>query len=94
MFSNDRLQKFKLNISSAIINNENAGIASMGTDQIIDLFSLEGKGDEESKKKESTSTGKVGAKDVLEGLDQLWDEKEYDDLQVDDFLKNIQSRRK
>lgn len=68
-----------MNISSAIINNENAGMASMETSQIIDLFSLEG-GDDKPREE-------------VEGLSQLWEEAEYEDLQVDDFLKNLQDRR-
>jgi hypothetical protein len=62
----------------------------MGTDQIIDLFSLEAR-EEQGKKDTSADAGT--SKDVIEGLDQLWDEAEYDDLQVDDFLNNIKSRR-
>jgi hypothetical protein len=62
----------------------------MGTDQIMDLFSLDG-GDQE---KSSSVEGKVGTKEILESLDQLWDEAEYDDLEVDDFLANLKSRRK
>jgi hypothetical protein len=62
----------------------------MGTDQIIDLFSLEA-GEVQGKKDTSADAGT--SKDVIEGLDQLWDEAEYDDLQVDDFLNNIKSRR-
>lgn len=61
----------------------------MGTDQIIDLFSLEA--DDQAKTDPSAKAGT--SKDVIEGLDQLWDEAEYEDLQVDDFLKNIRSRR-
>lgn len=84
-----------MNISSAIINSENAGIASMGTDQIIDLFSVDsGDGNGEDKNVASQSAGKIGAKDAIANLGQLWNEAEYEDLQVDDFLKNIQSRRK
>jgi TATA-binding protein-associated factor len=83
-----------MNISSAIINSENAGIASMGTDQIIDLFTVDsGDGKGEDKKQAGNTAGKMGAKDAIANLGQLWDENEYEDLQVDDFLKNIQSRR-
>lgn len=73
-----------MNISSAIINSDNSGIASMGTDQIIDLFSLEG-----GKEKEKVKTGGK----AIEGLSALWDEGEYDDLEVDDFLLNLKNRR-
>ncbi|RKP10325.1 hypothetical protein THASP1DRAFT_11354, partial [Thamnocephalis sphaerospora] len=35
------LQKFKLNIANSVINQQNAGLQSMGTDQILDLFSVD-----------------------------------------------------
>jgi hypothetical protein len=57
----------------------------MDTDQILDLFSLEGNSKEVAKK----STGKMGAKEAMESLGQLWDESEYDDLQVDEFLTGL-----
>jgi TATA-binding protein-associated factor len=89
------LQKFKINISSAIINSENADISTMGTDQIVDLFSIDsGDGSGRAEDKKDGSSGKVGAKDAIANLSQLWDEAEYEDLQVDDFLKNLKSRRK
>jgi len=74
------LQKFKLNIASSIINQENSGIESMDTDQIMDLFDL----GEEKKSKESSS-GKATMKQVLAGLDNLWDESQYENIQKDFF---------
>ena len=79
------------------MNSENANISTMGTEQIVDLFSIDssdGSGRAEDKKDASQTTGKVNAKDAVANLSQLWDEAEYEDLQVDDFLKNLQSRRK
>lgn len=32
------LQRFKLNISKAVISSENASLSSMGTDKLLDLF--------------------------------------------------------
>jgi hypothetical protein len=57
----------------------------MDTDQILDLFSLESSSNDEKRK----STGKMGAKEAMESLGQLWDESEYDDLQVDEFLSGL-----
>lgn len=34
------LQRFKLNIASTVINQQNSGLASMDTDQILDLFDV------------------------------------------------------
>ncbi|KAI8898633.1 SNF2 family N-terminal domain-containing protein [Globomyces pollinis-pini] len=83
------LQKFKMNLSSSIINSDNSGISSMDTSQIIDLFSLESK----DKDKKVKSNAKLSSKEALESLDQLWDEDQYDDLAVDDFLQGLQSRK-
>ncbi|KAJ3309940.1 btaf1 RNA polymerase II, B-TFIID transcription factor-associated, 170kDa [Boothiomyces sp. JEL0838] len=83
------LQKFKLNLSSSIITSDNAGIASMDTNQIFDLFSLEGE-----EKPQKNANQKVSSKEAIEGLEQLWSEDQYDDLAVDDFLQDLKSRRK
>ncbi|KAI9209494.1 uncharacterized protein BJ171DRAFT_487176 [Polychytrium aggregatum] len=91
------LQKFKLNIASSVINQDNSGLRSMDTDQILDLFSLDGGAGGDvggggaldqgrgAKKKE----GKMTAKEIVEGLENLWDEKQYEDLELDEFLKNL-----
>ena len=79
------LQKFKMNIASTVINQENTGIKSMDTGQILDLFSL-GPGKDDKKK---DSSGKSTSKEVLEGLDELWEESQYEDLDTSSFLKNL-----
>nr|KAJ3419461.1 TATA-binding protein-associated factor mot1 [Polyrhizophydium stewartii] len=96
------LQKFKLNIASSVINQDNSGIASMDTSQILDLFTLEGDsrssgggggggggGGAGASGGAAKTDGKVSAKKALEGLDALWDESQYDDMNVDDFLKKL-----
>lgn len=35
------LQKFKMNIANTVISQENASLQSMGTDQLLDLFTLD-----------------------------------------------------
>ncbi|KAJ3196679.1 btaf1 RNA polymerase II, B-TFIID transcription factor-associated, 170kDa [Irineochytrium annulatum] len=84
------LQKFKMNIASSIINADNAGIESMDTDQILDLFSVGGD-QGRSVKPVAVDEGekKVGMKEVLENLGGLWDEKQYDSLEINDFLANL-----
>ena len=37
----NRLQKFKMNIANAVITQDNSSLQSMGTDQLLDLFSLD-----------------------------------------------------
>ncbi|KAJ3416125.1 btaf1 RNA polymerase II, B-TFIID transcription factor-associated, 170kDa [Chytridiales sp. JEL 0842] len=87
------LQKFKLNIASSIINQDNAGIGSMETDQILDLFSVGGDSDV-AKSAEAGSQGdankKATMKEVLEGLDQLWDEKQYESFEnIQGFVDSL-----
>lgn len=35
------LQKFKMNIANTVISQENASLQSMGTEQLLDLFTLD-----------------------------------------------------
>lgn len=35
------LQKFKMNIANTVISQENSSLQSMGTDQLLDLFTLD-----------------------------------------------------
>ncbi|KAI9355406.1 SNF2 family N-terminal domain-containing protein [Zopfochytrium polystomum] len=85
------LQKFKLNIASSVINQDNTGIGTMDTDQILDLFSFgDSKGD---KRKEASAddTKKMSAREVLEGIGSLWDENQYEAFDsVDGFLSTLQ----
>ena len=37
------LQKFKMNIANTVISQENSSLQSMGTDQLLDLFTLDDK---------------------------------------------------
>ncbi|KAL5612663.1 hypothetical protein BROUX41_004242 [Berkeleyomyces rouxiae] len=38
------LQRFKIDVASTVVNQQNAGLATMDTDQILDLFSLDDSG--------------------------------------------------
>lgn len=80
------LQKFKLNIANSVINADNAGLSSMDTDQILDLFSV---GVEKPKEGPSDPSKKVSAKKILEEMDEIWDESQYETLDVDDFLQSL-----
>ena len=62
----------------------------MDTTQILDLFALEGDGQDEKKVDE---TQQMTSKEAMENLSKLWDEKEYDDLGVDDFLSNLKVKK-
>ncbi|KAJ3080001.1 TATA-binding protein-associated factor mot1 [Rhizoclosmatium hyalinum] len=81
------LQKFKLNIASSIINQDNAGIESMETSQILDLFSLGG----DSKSNESADPNRqLTQKEAVAAMGALWDEKQYESFDdMGDFLKGL-----
>ncbi|KAJ9474791.1 TATA-binding protein-associated factor MOT1 [Pseudozyma hubeiensis] len=67
------LQRFKLNIANSVVNQQNAGMDSMETEQILDLFNAQGGGagqgtngvDGEAGKKKGF--GKLTQKQILEG---------------------------
>lgn len=80
------LQKFKMMTANTVISQENSSLLSMGTDQLLDLFSLDSKKGETSKDSQGrngTNTqalgiGASGAKAVLENLPELWDDDQYE----------------
>src|SRR5437773_5858310 len=87
LFANNSLQTFKLNIASSIVNQQNAALATMNTDQILDLFNIKDTGTASSKTDGGQESAvdaegnpiKKGSKNVLEDLSDLWDEKEYEE---------------
>ena len=95
------LQKFKMNIASTIVNQQNAGLSSMDTNQLLDLFDVDeasankmdnGKdATEESKLPEDVNNGLTGkASDAVGELADLWDESQYDDeYNLDNFIKTL-----
>merc|ERR1719495_1311474 len=67
------LQKFKLKTAQTVITSENANIATMGTDNVLDLFSLDktppgggGRGGGQA------AVPGSGIKSVLDNLPELW----------------------
>ncbi|CDS01912.1 related to MOT1-transcriptional accessory protein [Sporisorium scitamineum] len=64
------LQRFKLNVANSVVNQQNSGMDSMETEQILDLFNAQGGGQAagngtEDKKK---GFGKLTQKQILEGV--------------------------
>jgi len=88
------LQKFKLNIANSVVTQQNSGLASMDTDLVLDLFKRTT--DEESattKKKAKESSGPVTQKNVLQGLEDLPAEEEYEGLDLSSFMGSLGIRR-
>ncbi|XP_061692379.1 TATA-binding protein-associated factor 172 [Syngnathoides biaculeatus] len=84
------LQKFKMNIANTIISQENASLQSMGTDQLLNLFTLD-KDERGERGEQSTSTSrKASMKSVLDGLGELWDQQQYDsEYNLDSFMHSL-----
>lgn len=87
------LQKFKLNIANSIVNQQNSGLQSMDTDQILDLFNVSNEKDSGKKKAKSSDVSTEGlgnAKAVLDNLEALWDDKEYEEeYNIDSFVNSL-----
>lgn len=84
------LQRFKLNIASSVITQQNSGLASMDTDLVLDLFQRTDGSDSPAKKKEGKEpTGPVRQKHLLEGLEDLPAEEEYAQLDLANFMGSL-----
>ncbi|XP_008278401.1 TATA-binding protein-associated factor 172 [Stegastes partitus] len=85
------LQKFKMSIANTVISQDNTSLQSMGTDQLLNLFTLD-KDDKGDKSEQSPSTsGKASMKSVLDGLGELWDQQQYDtEYNLDNFMHSLQ----
>ncbi|KAF8793895.1 TATA-binding protein-associated factor 172 like protein [Argiope bruennichi] len=80
------LQKFKLSVANSVINQENTNLQNMGTDQLLDLFSLDIKGEKitpSSSKEDSSNDLKAkNLRSVLDNLPELWDTSQYENDEV------------
>ncbi|SCU88020.1 LAFA_0E10220g1_1 [Lachancea sp. 'fantastica'] len=91
------LQKFKMNIASTVINQQNSGLASMDTHQLLDLFDTDNVPSQEKENKENkideivNESGLSGkAKEAVGELTELWDTKQYDEeYNLDNFIKTL-----
>ncbi|TKA23860.1 hypothetical protein B0A50_06995 [Salinomyces thailandicus] len=89
------LQRFKMDVASTVVNQQNAGLGTMETGEILDLFSLGetdpnlslegagvGEGDKVDESNAVDAEGNVkekGKKGVLDELSELWDERQYEE---------------
>jgi TATA-binding protein-associated factor len=80
-----------------VISEENAGLETMGTEGLLDLFVLEegqghrsGGGGGSGQKSEDVG-GIVGAyRNVLDALPELWEDKLYEDeYDLSTFIRNL-----
>jgi len=81
------LQKFKLHTARTIITSDNSSIASMQTDQVLDLFSLTS---QQSGSQAEQGRSDTGVKSVLDNLPELWEEDQYnEEYNMDSFISNM-----
>ncbi|KAK8150645.1 TATA-binding protein-associated factor mot1 [Beauveria asiatica] len=89
------LQRFKIDVASTVVNQQNAGLGTMDTDQILDLFNVGDGGPNllsdktqnnmEGREEDMVDieTGDVlrqpGKKAWLDDLEELWDDKQYEE---------------
>lgn len=83
IFFGDSLQKFKVQTANTVISGENSRLESMGTEQLLDLFSHNKSGSTSAANGGGGSggvrTAGGGMKAILETLPDLWDQKQYED---------------
>ncbi|XP_072292356.1 TATA-binding protein-associated factor 172 [Eucyclogobius newberryi] len=84
------LQKFKMSIANTVISQDNASLQSMGTDQLLNLFTL----DKDEKVEKSapcpSTSAKPSVSSVLDGLGELWDQQQYDtEYNLDSFMHSL-----
>ncbi|KAF5372870.1 hypothetical protein D9758_001613 [Tetrapyrgos nigripes] len=85
------LQRFKLNIANSIVTQQNSGLASMDTDLVLDLFKRTTEEEDAiaAKKKAKDANGLVSQKNLLQGLEDLPPEDEYQGLDLSTFMGSI-----
>jgi TATA-binding protein-associated factor len=83
-----------MTIANTVISQDNSSLQSMGTNQLLDLFTLDEnkKGKNAAAASSNESGEKEGVKAMVEGLEELWDEKQYEDeYNLDNFMSSLSS---
>ncbi|KAL8828061.1 MAG: hypothetical protein Q9170_006762 [Blastenia crenularia] len=95
------LQRFKIDVASTVVNQQNAGLSTMETGEILDLFNIgdtSASGPSESAGKEEDMvdvTGELkekGKKGYLDDLQELWDDRQYEEDSFEDLLYRPKDR--
>ncbi|GLB35068.1 putative protein with domain of unknown function (DUF3535) [Lyophyllum shimeji] len=82
------LQRFKLNIANSVVTQQNAGLASMDTDLVLDLFRRTTEEDAAAAKAKELN-GPVSQRNVLQGLEDLPAEHEYEGMDLASFMTSL-----
>ncbi|KAE8149633.1 hypothetical protein BDV25DRAFT_124380 [Aspergillus avenaceus] len=96
------LQRFKIDVASTVVNQQNAGLNTMDTDQLLDLFNLGETADNAEKPSDNAAGNEVdmvdidgevkekGKKGWLDDLGELWDDRQYqEEYNLDSFLESM-----
>jgi TATA-binding protein-associated factor len=86
------LQRFKLNIANSVVTQQNSGLSSMDTDLVLDLFKQTTEEEDAAaaaKKKAKEVAEPTNQKNVLQGLEDLPPEDEYQGLDLSSFMDSI-----
>uniref|UniRef100_H2YV60 TATA-binding protein-associated factor 172 n=1 Tax=Ciona savignyi TaxID=51511 RepID=H2YV60_CIOSA len=82
------LQEFKLNIANTIVGDDNRGLQSMGTSEVLDLFNVQSPKPQENTAEHINPS--KGLRAMTEGLGELWDQNQYDNqYNLDNFLQSL-----
>ncbi|KAJ2754387.1 TATA-binding protein-associated factor mot1 [Coemansia pectinata] len=85
------LQAFKLHMANTIVNQQNASLASMNTDQLLDLFNVSAPKTSAPSSGETAVAGSKSIAKAIEGLEDLWDSSQYEDeFNLDGFISSLQ----
>lgn len=97
------LQRFKIDVASTVVNQQNAGLNTMDTDQLLDLFNLGETAEGAEKPLPEGAAGnevdmvdidgevkEKGKKGWLDDLGELWDDRQYqEEYNLDSFLATM-----
>ncbi|XP_025098082.1 TATA-binding protein-associated factor 172-like isoform X2 [Pomacea canaliculata] len=90
------LQKFKMTVATTVIGQDNASLQTMSTEQLLDLFTLDCQskgttmGMQLPTSQSSPQTGRESMRAILDSLEELWDEKQYEsEYNLDSFMKSL-----
>lgn len=73
------LQQFKMAVANSVVNKDNMSMDTMDTTKLLDLFTYtpSGGGSMQAQPKELKKSSKLNS--FLDSIEELWDEKQYED---------------
>ena len=82
-----------MNIANSVVTQQNSGLESMDTDLVLDLLKRTSEEEDAAaaaKKKAHEASGPVSQKNVLQGLEDLPAEEEYQGLDLSSYMVSLQ----